>query len=73
MPQMEYSKYDVFQVFEQFSYTLRVAVRSRKHPDKMIQKSRQVFPDECHEGYERIAEEMVKECIKELENGSVEF
>lgn len=38
MPQMEYSKYDVFQVFEQFSYTLRVAVRSRKHPDKMIHK-----------------------------------
>jgi hypothetical protein len=37
----------------------------------MIQKSRQVFPDECHEGHERIAEEMVKECIKELENGSV--
>ena len=69
MPQMEYSKYDVFQVFEQFSCTLRVAVRSKKYPDKMIQKSRQVFPDECHEEYEQIAEEMVKECIKELENG----
>lgn len=62
------AEYEVFQVFERFSCTLRVAVRSRKHPDKMIQKSRQVFPDECHEGYEQIAEEMIKECKKELEN-----
>lgn len=68
---MNNAKYDVFQVFERFSSTLRVAVRSREHPDKMIQKSRQVFPDECHEEYERIAEEMAKECIKELENESV--
>lgn len=68
---MNNAKYDIFQVFERFNSTLRVAVRSRKHPDKMIQKSRQVFPDECHEGCEQIAEEMTKECIKELENESV--
>lgn len=63
------AKYEVFMVFERFDCMLRVGVRSREHPDKMAQRSRRVFPDECHEGYERIAEEMVKECEKELENG----
>lgn len=63
------AKYEVFMVFERFSGTLRVGVRSRENPGRLVQRSRQVLPDECRAGYQAIAEEMAKECEKELENG----
>lgn len=62
--------YHVFAAFDQCEWVLRVMITSCNDPSKAARRKRIVTPSECEgDGYEQIVREMVKECVKELENG----
>lgn len=63
-------KYCVFAVWDQYEWVLKVMVTLRNDPSKTAKRNRTVTPNECKgNNYKQIVREMVKECIKELENG----